>query len=131
MKNALNDLKKYIYTIKGAWLCQLTHWTENGLEDLESYIPCNTLPYQKIYFDNLKELEGKLSYMYEWVDLVVDDERITVRWYTTEDDFAVKKGDPNWILWTNGEISLWEHIMDIELNEIYLNQTINSFDEIR
>lgn len=126
-------MKKYRYTIKGAWLVQLTHWTDKGLEDLESYTPCNpTFGYETVYFDTLSELEQILRRKYYWVDFMTDDpERITVRWYTTEDDMPVKFNDSDWKLWSSGDISLWEHVMDIEPSDIYLNQTINSFNEIQ
>lgn len=133
--NIHTTMKKYRYTFPGAWLATLTKWSEtNGLEESNSYCPgrLNWI----LEFDTLKELESMLNDRLYWVDFNVDcsdadDSIIFVHWYTTKNDIPVKPGDKEWEEWGRGERELWEYHCNIMPHEIYLNQTIKSFDEIQ
>ena len=127
--NTHNTMKKYRYTFPGAWLVTLTKWTESGLEESDSYTPMklNWI----LEFDTLKELESILQNRLYWVDFNADSDIIFVRWYTTDNEVPVKPGDEEWEEWGRGERKLWEHHGNIMPDEIYLNQTIKSFDEIQ
>lgn len=127
-------MKKYRYTFPGAWRVALTKWTDEYLEEYNSYTP---MPEKWILeFDTLKELESMLNDRLYWVDFNVEnstgeDSIIFVHWYVTENYVPVKPGDIEWEEWERGERKLWEYHCNIMPHEIYLNQTINSFDEIQ
>ena len=126
-------MKKYIYKPQKFTDCKLVKWTkESGLEELDSFV--NEYLLTEIYFDTLDELREQLVKEFYSIDFVTDyDDVIFVRWYETSDCYPVEidESDSDWKDFCDGKIALYEHSLCIELSDIYINQTIESFNEIQ
>lgn len=125
-------MKKYIYKPQNFIPCQRVKWTEkDGLEELDSFISNYTL--KQIFFDTLDELKEKLVEQCYSIDFNDEGDVIFVHWYENKDGCPVNidKSDSDWKAWCDGKISLWEYSLCIEATDIYLNQTLDSLDELR
>lgn len=125
-------MKKYTYNLPREYDRNLVKWdSEKGLEELDC--AWGTIAPQSFHFDTLEELKELLEEGFYSVDFNNQGDIIFVRWYETEDDCPVKidESDSDWKDFCDGKIALWENSISIEPCDIYLNQTVNSFDDIQ
>jgi hypothetical protein len=123
-------MKKYIYRPLGCIDCCLEKFNEDyGYEELNSFLTNN--PLQEVYFDTMEELrEGIAKQLYSIDFNAENDDIIYVHWYETDEGCPVNlsETDSDWKAFTNGEISLYRYSIIIEPSDIYLNQTLDTFE---
>lgn len=126
-------MKKYIYRPQKFIDARLEKYVEDyGYKELDSSIIHN--PIHEVYFDTLEELKNGIAE--QVYDIEFNDENediIYIHWYETEEGcpVGIKESDCDWKAFIEGKMALYRYSIVIDATDIYLNQNIESLEELR